>query len=239
MKVPTMPPLNGRNLAEFYVASEATKRSTLRAYAKPPEEQRARIVMYDSVRRIVPEYFESGRDDAILSRTERHLAEKDFANPDFAQTWLKSNRAAIANLRALRLRGEFRDVIARLTKAEITVGKIRVLSTADFYATYVPAAANGKAKRVGVIVNPSGIRRPAEKRATWIAIECEVAIRAARAKGVEIDEVMYVDLPKNEIVRRTGPKKAIWAEIDATCERIFRDWREIRLEATQGETGTA
>lgn len=237
MPVRAMPPLNGRNLAEFYVAGEAAKRTTLRAYARPEDEQHARIIMYDAIRRIVPEYFKSGRSDDVLTATERFLAEKTFSNPEFAETWHKSNKTAIANLRALQIRGEFHDL--RTKKTDITVGKIRVLSTADFYATYAPAATNGKTKCVAVIINPSGIKRPEDKRKTWIAIESEVALRAALNNDIRLDEVLYIDLPKGLISRHTGPKKTVWAEIDATCERIFRDWREIRLEASQGETGTA
>jgi len=237
VSVPSMPPLNGRNLAEFYVASEASKRTILREYAKPPQQQQARIIMYDSIRRIVPDYFKLGRGDAVLLRTERFLAERTFANAEFSETWHKSNLTAIANLRRLQLKGEFVDV--RTGKTAIAVGKLRVLSTADFYGRYCPAASNARQKMVAVIVNPSGVRKPQEKRKTWIAIESEVAIRAALNHGLNIEEVMYFDLPKNEITRHVGAKKTVWAEIDATCERIFRDWREIRMQMSQGESGTA
>ena len=47
MPVLQKPPLNGRNLAEFYLSSETVKRTTLLAYAKPAKEQKARALMYD------------------------------------------------------------------------------------------------------------------------------------------------------------------------------------------------
>lgn len=232
-----MPPLNGRNLAEFYVATEAAKRTTLREYAKTPEEQQARIIMYNSIRRIVPEYFKDGRPEDLLVQTERFLADKSFASAEFSETWHKSNRAALANLRGLQIKGQFCEVHTQ--KTAITANKIRILSTADFYATYVPLSHNSKAKQVAVILNPSGVKKPQDKRKTWVAIESEVAIRAASHHGIVVEEVLYIDLPKGEISRHAGPKKTVWAEIDATCERIFRDWREIRVEMWQGEAGTA
>jgi hypothetical protein len=50
---------------------------------------------------------------------------------------------------------------------------------------------------------------------------------------------MYLDLGRGESQRFKQPKQRIWAEIEATCERIFRDWRDIRLEirAKGQETG--
>lgn len=193
--------------------------------------------MYDSVRRIVPEYFSRGRSEEVLERAERVVADKHFANEDFNETWHKSNRVALQNLRALKVPGEFQNVHVKRTF--VIVGRVRVLSTVDFFASYVPKSANGRKKQVGVIVNPSGIKRSVDKRKNWIAIESEVAVRAAAEHGVEIDEVWYVDLAKNEIIKHTGPKKTVGAEIDATCERIYRDWRDLRLEASQREVGRA
>ena len=90
-----------------------------------------------------------------------------------------------------------------------------------------------------MIVNPSGIKLASEeKRDVWKSIECEVAYRAALATNLELDEVVYVDLPKDVVTWHKVPKKRVWAEIDATCERIFRDWRDIRLERDE-EQGTA
>jgi len=238
MPVPQRPPLNGRNLAEFYVASETAKRSTLRDYAKPPEQQQARVIMYDPVRRIVAEYLGGGREDSVLDRAESLVEQPRFESETYYETWRKSNRAALAHLRKLDLYGTFED--ARAEKATITVGDLTINSTTDFYATFIPRVANAKRRAVAVIVNPSGIKtKNPEKRKTWIDIEAEVARRAAVERGIEIDEVMYVDLPRHDVQKLRGPKARVWAEIDATCERIFRDWRDIRLERRRDEPGSA
>jgi hypothetical protein len=122
----------------------------------------------------------------------------------------------------------------------VRVGKIDVLSTVNFYADFIPAAPRAKHKHVAVIVNPSGIpKRTEEHRKTWAQIEGEVAFRAAASHKSQVDEIMYLDLVKNELHFHKGPKKQIWSEIDATCERIFRDWRDIRLEMQQGEEESA
>jgi hypothetical protein len=229
MAVPQKPPLNGRNLAEFYLSSETAKRTALRAYARPPKEQQARILMYDPIRRIVAEYFAGGRPEAILTRCAETLDRKTFGDPTFDERYHKSNRTALAHLRALDLPGTFENVRAR--RASVTVAKLSVLSTADFYARYVPNAANGKSREVAVIVYPSGIKkRLPEQRKSWANIESEVAFRAAAANGIAVEEVFYVDLPRNELHRFKSPKSRLWEEIDATCERIYRDWRDIRLE---------
>jgi hypothetical protein len=194
--------------------------------------------MYDSIRRLVPEYFRKGRDQAILDRTEQFLETKHFKKPSFDETWHKSNRVALSNMRALKLSGEFQDVISQRTS--IQAGKLTVLSTVDFFGTFSPTAANGKPRLVGVIVNPSGIKKASdEKRKLWMQIESEVAIRAAHASKIEIAEIMYVDLPKQIVYRHVGPKKRVWDEIDATCERILRDWHAIRLEMSSQQEGTA
>jgi hypothetical protein len=51
MSIPPAPLLNGRRIAEFYCATEVAKRTVLRAYAKPPEEQEARVILYDPIRK--------------------------------------------------------------------------------------------------------------------------------------------------------------------------------------------
>ncbi|HZO93115.1 MAG TPA: hypothetical protein VFB22_05050 [Candidatus Baltobacteraceae bacterium] len=190
------------------------------------------------MRRILAEYFGGGREDAVLARTASLIEQPRFESASYYETWRKSNRAALAHLRELDLAGTFEDV--RTVKAAIAVGDLTVNATTDFYATFVPRSANAKRKRAAVIINPSGIKTSsAEKRKVWVDIEAEAARRAASENGVEIDEVIYVDLPRRDVHRLRGPKARVWAEIDATCERIFRDWRDIRLERRRDEPGSA
>jgi len=209
MPTPNRPPLNGRNIAEFYTASETAKRSTLREYAKPPEQQQARIIMYDPVRRILAEYFGSGREESVLDRTAKLVEQPRFESPDFYEKWRNSNRSALAHLRDLDLGGTFEDV--RSVRTAIEVGQLTVNSTVDFYATFVPRAANAKRQRVAVVFNPSGIKTAhPEKRKTWMDIEAEVARRATAAHGLEIDEVIYVDLPRSDVQRLRRAKARVW-----------------------------
>jgi hypothetical protein len=237
LPIPASPPLNGRNLAEFYVAGEAAKLSTLREYAKPVEEQQARIIMYEPIRRVVRDYFQSGRDADVLERITRNLESRHFDNADYDAIWHRSNATAIRNLRAIPIKGEFRDF--SVLKTNITVSGVRVLSTVDFYATYVPKASNGTTRRFGVIVNPSGIKKAAEKRKQWIRIESELAYRSAVGAAQNIDGIMYLDLAKQDVTLHLGPKKPIWSEIEATCYRLLRDWRELRAAGIRhDETGT-
>lgn len=234
MPVPQAPPLNGRTIAEFYTASEVSKRTALRAYAKPTDEPQARIIMYDPVRKILPEYFGADRDPVILDRVAAQLGGRAFKTREFTDTWYRSNSSALRALRDLDLAGAMEDV--RSSRASVMVGKLRVISSVDFYGTFIPRL--GKRRRVGVIVNPSGIRKAsAEVRRTWISIEAEVALRAADASHFEIEEIMYIDLPKSDVQRYKGPKTRIWDEVGATCERIVRDWREIRIERDRFEHG--
>lgn len=237
MTPPLHPPINGRNLAEYYVASEASKLSTLREYAKPLDEQQARILMYDPIRKFVRDYFKSGRDDQVLERASSFHRSKHFANADYETMYHKANETAIANLRAIKVRGDFHDVV--VAGAALTSNGVRVTSTAEFYALFVPKAANGKRKRVAVIVNPSKIKGTSEKRKTWLNIESEVAFQAAIINGANIDEVFYLDLQKQDLYQHEGPKKTIKAEIDATCYRLIRDWRELRIEMSRGGEATA
>ena len=233
MALPQKPPLNGRIIAEFYLSSETVKRTTLRAYARPPDEQKARVLLYDPIRRIVSEYFRRGRAEDVLLRCEGTLDRKHFDDASFEERWLKSNRAAVAHLRGIELPGSFEEV--RPLKTSITIGQLDVFSTVDFYARFAPSATNAKRKAVAVIVSPSGIKKPKlEDRKRWAEIESEVGFRAAAANGIILDEVFYIDLPHDEHYRFKSPKARVWSEIDATCERIFRDWRDLRLETTGG-----
>lgn len=238
MPVQKRPPLNGRNIAEFYTASETAKRSTLREYAKPPEHQQARIIMYDPVRRILAEYFRDGRVAAALDRTESMLERPRFESVAFYEKWRKSNRVALAHIRELDIGGTFEDVCT--SKTAVDVRNLAINSTSDFYATFIPNAPNAKRRRVAVIINPPGIKTSsAEKRKIWIDIEAEIARRAAADGRIEIEEIIYVDLPRLGVHRLRGSKARVWSEIDATCERIFRDWRDIRLESLREEPGSA
>jgi hypothetical protein len=113
----------------------------------------------------------------------------------------------------------------------VVADKVTILSTVDFYGRFIPNAANGKERTVGVIVNPSGIKkRHPDQRLLWAQIESEGAFRAADAHGIVMEEVIYIDLMRSELQRFKGPRKRLWGEIVATCQRIFRDWRDIRLE---------
>lgn len=227
--VPQKPHLNGRNLAEFYLSSETAKRSTLRAYARPPKEQEARIIMYDPIRRIIAEYFKRNRDGGVLDRCSETLAHKRFKTEGFTERYHRTNLRALAHLCDFEIHGMFEAVEA--ARASIVVGKLAVVSTVDFYARYVPTASNSKLRQVGVIVNPAGIRKPREEqRKMWALIEAEIGFRAAASKGTKIEEIMYLDLGRGGLYRFRQPRQRIWMEIDATCDRIFRDWRELRLQ---------
>ena len=81
--MPSRPPLNGRNLAQYYTSSEARKRSVLREYAQPKDDQEARIIMYDPIRRILVEYFARGRDEAVIDRAVDMLKKKQVLKRGF------------------------------------------------------------------------------------------------------------------------------------------------------------
>ena len=182
MPIRSTPPLNGRSLAEFYLSSETAKRrKALRAYARPPEEQQARILLYDPVRRAVPDYFADRRSEAVLERCTQTLERKQFDNPIFDAKYHKSNRTAIAHLRDLSLDGTFENVQSR--RLSVRIGKINVLSTVDFYAHYTPTIQAAKPRDVAVVVYPSGIKKPRpEQRELWATIESEVAFSRGACK---------------------------------------------------------
>ena len=92
-------------------------------------------------------------------------------------------------------------------------------------------------QRVGPIVPPSGIPKSPDVRARWLNMESAVAWWAAREQGIEIDEIMDIDIPMREVVRYKGQRVRISEEIGATCERILRDWRDVRLEQDPRERG--
>ena len=234
MSVPVAPPLNGRRVAEFYVASEVSRRSVLREYAKPREEQEARIIIYDPVRRILPSYFQSGRDPSVLTHLEEQLRAREFKSRDFSETWYKANSSAIAALRDIDLGGTFDAVESR--RASVYAGGLRIISTVDVYATFKPK--RGKRVRVGLIVNPVAPKMRPEKRDLARSIECEIAVRAAASCSIPMDRVLYVDLPKGTVTGYTGPKGRIWDEIGATCELIVRDWRDIRISMSREESSS-
>lgn len=235
MPLPILPPLNARTIAEFATSRPSKQRTTLRRYARPPQQQKAPIVMYDPVRKVLPEYFRGGRDIAVLERVVRLLDEPSAADPGFIERRRKSNRSAIAHLAHLQFDGEFSDVEAK--RLVIDIQKVRVKSTADFYATLRPHNKRMKARHIALIVNPSGILRKEEADIKkWWEIESEIAFRAAKANDTTLNEIIYVDLVRERIHRYPKPGERLWADIDATCERIVREWREIRIEYSAGGT---
>jgi hypothetical protein len=233
MPVPTLPPLNARTIAEFATSRPSKQRTTLRRYARPPEQQKAPIVMYDPVRKVLAEYFGSGRDPAVLQRVVRLLDAPSHADPEFIERRRRSNRAAIAHLERIQFEGEFSDV--KSWRTDIVVQNVRVKSTLDFCAMYAPRNKRMKARHVGIIVNPSGIPRKDEfDIEKWWQIESEVAFRAARTNDVALDEIFYVDLVREETHKYLKPSERLWADIDAICERILREWKEIRIQTSAG-----
>lgn len=238
MAVPVSPPLNGRNVAEFAMSRPSVQRSTLRRYAKPPEEQKPPIVMYDPVRKVLAEYFRGDRDDAVLRRVQDLLDGPSSANAEFAARRRKSNRAAIAHLRNLNLDGTLSDVT--IERADVQVERLRVKSTTDFYALFTPANRRMKPRRIAAIFNLSGVSKAsADDRKQWMQIEAEVAFRAAAARDIMIDEVLYVDVSREELHVFRKPSERLWADLEAICERIQREWRQIRLESSAGGAAEA
>lgn len=237
MSIPTLPPLNARTIAAFATSRPSQQRTTLRRYARPPKQQSAPIVMYDPVRKVLSEYFRSGRDPAVLRRVVSLLESPSNADTGFAEKRRKSNRSAIAHLGNVAFDGDFTEIERH--RVDIVVQNVRVKATTDFYATFVPANKRMKARRVGVIINPSGIPRNAEADIQkWWEIECEIALRSARANNLKLDEVDYVNLRRESVHKYTKERKRLWADIDATCERILREWTEIRIE-TSGDAAEA
>jgi hypothetical protein len=233
MAVPSFPRLNARMVAEFFTSSPRQQRSMLRRYARPPEQQKAAIVMYDPVRKVLPDYFRAKRDATVLLPVEQRLDEPSKADPGFIEKRRKANRNAITHLKQMQFNGEFINV--KRCRLDIVVQNVRVKSTVDFSATFVPANRLKKERCVGVIVNLSGIARKAEADVKkWWEIECEIAFRAANANAIGLDEVFYVDLSREKIHVYRKPRNLLWADIDAICERILREFREIRIETSSG-----
>ncbi len=83
MPIPSLPPLNARSVAEFATSRPSKQRTTLRRYARPPEQQKAPIVMYDPVRKVLPEFFRARRDLAVLQRVVALLDTPSNADPGF------------------------------------------------------------------------------------------------------------------------------------------------------------
>lgn len=231
MPVPPLPPLNARRVAEFFTSGPSRQRTTLRRFARPLEKQKAPIVMYDPVRKVLAEYFRDRRDQAVLERVVKLLDAPSEADPGFIAKRRKSNRSAIAHLEQMQFDGEFNEVESRRT--DIVIQKVRVKSTADFYAKFVPKNKRMNIRHVGVIVNLSGIpRKEGPDIKKWWEIECEIAFRAAKASGIRLDEIFYIDLVREQMHKYLMSSERLWADIDATCERIVREWKEIRLEST-------
>lgn len=225
------PPLNGRNVAEFALSRPSAQRTALRRYARPPEEQRPPILMYDPIRKVLAEYYRSGRDSMVLDRVAALLDAPSAAKPAFVAQRRKSNRAAIAHLRDLNIEGSFEEIEVRRT--DITVDRVRIKSTADFYAIFRPANKRMKPRRVAAIYNLSGIDKAASgDRLRWMQIEAEFVFRASSAHGIDLDEVFYIDVRREERHVFSKPSSGLWKDLEAICERIYREWLEIRLEQT-------
>lgn len=221
--------LNARAVAAYMTVGESAQRTTLRQYAKPKQEQKAAIVMYDPIRKNLREYFAGGQDSKTLARV-RELIEKHPVENKFDDTYRKSNSRALNNIGNLDLNGKFSDV--ERYASSTMAGGLLVKSSVDFVATFLPYRAQGKKRRVAVIVNPSGIHRgKPDVRKRFARIECEFALRMLTADKIEVDECSYIDLPKEAIVERyLQPSTRLWANIDAACERIVVDFKRYRLE---------
>jgi len=227
--------LNARAVASYMTVGESAQRTTLRQYAKPKEQQKAAIVMYDPIRKNLREYFAGGRDEKTIARV-RELIDKHPVENKFDESYRKSNNRALINLEKFDLRGTFTDV-DRYASSTIA-GGLHIKSSVDFIATYAPTSPRGKSRRVAVIVNPSGVRRgnPAMRK-RFARVECELALRMIKADNLNVDEIWYIDLPKESITERYGRTSSLlWANIDAACERIVEDFKRYRLQSERGET---
>lgn len=98
MPIPTLPPLDGRTIAEFSTSRPSRQRTTLRRCARPPEQQKAQSTCMIRVRKVLPEYFRGSRDVLVLQRVIRLLDAPSNADAAFLEARRKSNRSANAHL---------------------------------------------------------------------------------------------------------------------------------------------
>jgi hypothetical protein len=185
--------------------------------------------MYDPIRKNLREYFESGRDESVLARVRETIAKHPSENK-FDDAYKRSNSRALTNLANLDFRGTFTDV--QRYNASIVVAGLQVKSSIDFVASFQGSDSRSKTKCVGVIINPSGIRRGnpnAQKR--FARIEIEFCLRMLESDRSNVDECWYVDLPKESVVEKRGTTSShLWADIDAACERIVEDFKRYRVQ---------
>jgi hypothetical protein len=221
--------LNARAVAKYMTVGESAQRTTIRQYAQPKKFQMAAVLMYDTIRKSVREYFKSGRDPNVLDRL-RAVIEQEPAKNKQAQDRERANLRALRNLQDLNLGGTLVDVDRY--RGAILVSGLPVKATIDFTATFRPANLRSRERRVAVILNPSGIQRgnPASYK-RFGRIECEFALRMLKSDKVTADECWYVDLPRQAIVEKYGRcSDRLWTDIDAACERVVEDFKRYRLQ---------
>src|ERR1700687_5198459 len=121
--------LSARAVAEYLSARDGARDGVLAKYARPDDEQVAKKIMHNPVRKGVRGVLTDGINETELLRLDGKIREHR-AETEQDKTWIASCFRALENLRALQIDGLFTATQAR--RLDLVVEGVRVRSSVDF-----------------------------------------------------------------------------------------------------------
>jgi hypothetical protein len=225
--------MNARGVAKYMIASPYAARKVVEDYAFPKEET-PKIITPTPAKDVVWQYFRRGQDEQTLHDAIAAYGVKPISETPVA----RSRRLGALNAAKILLKfGQaFRVTDVRRKTCLITIEGLPVRASIDFFCK-----ASNDGKILAMIFNVAAeVSDNHAKLEHYARVESEIAWQATRLHMPSTDEIWYVDLLSEKVVRRHKTSlKAAWRNIETTADNILiayntliaRRARERRLGA--------
>ncbi len=213
--------MSARGIAKFMIAGAYAARKVVESYAFPKEDK-ARKMLPVPAKDIVWNYFRQGRSEKVLDAAITAHEIAPAGETAFAKGRRRQALAVAKHLRNLGPKLDVQDV--RYPRdMRMTVAGLAVRTSIDF----ICRTADGKV--TAVIFNVAGeVSDNKDQVDHYARVESELAWQITRAEMPDVEQILYVDVLSEKIVRtHTKSHKGAWRNILTTCDNILIAYRIV------------
>lgn len=205
--------INAHGVAQFMSSSPYAQRGIVESYAFP-DEDKAKIITPVPAKGIVYDYFSSNRDPRVLADAIAKYGRVPTVETSFARGRRRSALSVAKHLEQFGPKLAFNKISKQTYSGDMDGLKVR--TSLDF------TCEDRRGKRLGIIANVSEDTSDREESIKAQAlVECEITWQLSRGAARALDEVWYIDIPGEKIIRRhVRNAPSAWRNIRTVCDNI-------------------
>jgi len=207
--------MSARGIAKFMIAGAYAARKVVEGYAFPKEDK-ARKMLPVPAKDIVWSYFRQARSQQVLDGAIAFHEVEPAGETKFAKGRRRQALAVARHLKVLGPTLDFQEV-RRSRDMRMGIAGLGVRASLDF----VCKTADGKV--TAAIFNVAAeVSDHKDHLEHYSRIESEIAWQITRTKMPEVEQILYIDVFSEKVVRtHVKPHKAAWRNIQTTCDNIL------------------